>query len=140
MVFYKPYKKGEIMKICVHNGSFHADDVLCVALAHIEYPNEKIEAIRTRDENEFQIAGFLGHGNVDVFLCRMQEEHTANGDDKRQYISDPNLCKRDGRGDQRRQLIRDRTRFHLWKAGGEQAGHDVLRQRFGRISYPLDRP
>jgi len=44
--------------VIVHDGSFHPDDVFCVALLSILY-NGAIKVIRTRNEKEFQKADFV---------------------------------------------------------------------------------
>ena len=38
------------IKVAVHNGIFHADDVLCVTMLMHKFGKENIEVIRTRDE------------------------------------------------------------------------------------------
>lgn len=54
------------MKIAVHNGVFHADDVFCIAL--MQLIDEKIEVVRTRDEKVIggcDLAADVGEGPYD---------------------------------------------------------------------------
>lgn len=48
-----------IITVAVHNGVFHADDVLCVALLNLYYPNSKVEVIRTRNADDFKNCNFV---------------------------------------------------------------------------------
>ena len=50
---------SENIKAVVHNGIFHADDVLCVALLRVAFPNATVEVVRTRNEAEFVGANFV---------------------------------------------------------------------------------
>lgn len=45
--------------VAVHNGVFHADDVLCVALLHLYYPDAKVEVVRTRNADDFKKCNFV---------------------------------------------------------------------------------
>lgn len=45
--------------VAVHNGVFHADDVVCVALLHLYYPDAKVEVIRTRNADDFKKCNFV---------------------------------------------------------------------------------
>lgn len=54
------------MRIAVHNGVFHADDVFCVAL--MKLIEEKVEVVRTRNEEVIQscdLAADVGEGPYD---------------------------------------------------------------------------
>ncbi|OON99458.1 MAG: hypothetical protein ATN35_12440 [Epulopiscium sp. Nele67-Bin004] len=54
------------MKMAVHNGSFHADDVFCVAMMQEIYSD--LEVVRTRDEdilNSCDIVADVGNGEFD---------------------------------------------------------------------------
>lgn len=55
-----------MMKFGIHNGTFHADDVFCVALIQSIYG--EIEVIRTRDENilgQCDLVADVGNGKYD---------------------------------------------------------------------------
>lgn len=45
--------------VVTHDGIFHADDVLCVALLEISFPDAYVWTIRTRDENKFFDADYV---------------------------------------------------------------------------------
>lgn len=45
--------------VAVHNGVFHADDVLCVALLHLYYPDAEVKVIRTRNADDFAKCNFI---------------------------------------------------------------------------------
>ena len=54
------------IKIAVHNGIFHADDVLCVAMLAHEYGIENIEVVRTRDKSILNTCDYvLDVGGID---------------------------------------------------------------------------
>lgn len=48
-----------IITVAVHNGVFHADDVVCVALLNLYYPDSKVEVIRTRNADDFKNCNFV---------------------------------------------------------------------------------
>lgn len=48
-----------IITVAVHNGVFHADDVVCVALLHLYYPDAKVEVIRTRNADDYKECDFV---------------------------------------------------------------------------------
>lgn len=48
-----------IITVAVHNGVFHADDVVCVALLNLYYPDSKVEVIRTRNADDFKNYNFV---------------------------------------------------------------------------------
>lgn len=43
----------------VHNGVFHADDVICVALLRLYYPNAEVKVVRTRNADDFKNCNFV---------------------------------------------------------------------------------
>ena len=47
------------IKVAVHNGIFHADDVLCVTMLMYKFGKENIEVIRTRDESIYSECDFV---------------------------------------------------------------------------------
>lgn len=48
-----------IITVAVHNGIFHADDVVCVALLRLYYPNAEVKVIRTRNTDDFEKCDFV---------------------------------------------------------------------------------
>lgn len=61
--------KNKVKKIVVHNGTFHADDVLCVAMVQLAFPKVAIMRIeknqlREIDLNEIIVAD-IGFGKYD---------------------------------------------------------------------------
>lgn len=64
---FKPTNARDIT-VAVHNGVFHADDVICVALLQLVYGIEHVSIIRTRDESMLQNADYvLDVGGRDQF-------------------------------------------------------------------------
>lgn len=90
----KKWEKNGHVRMVVHDGIFHADDVLCVALAGV-FMSANVDVIRTRDENiieESDICCDVKHprGNVYYPWCGggiIFDHHTvekdANGNDAR---------------------------------------------------------
>lgn len=50
---------ANIMTVAVHNGVFHADDVLCVALLRLYYPNTEVKVVRTRNADDYKECDFV---------------------------------------------------------------------------------
>lgn len=67
------YKKDdEKIVVCVHNGVFHADDVICVALLQLKYGTNNVTVIRSRKQEDWDKADFvLDVGNTN----RIDAEH-----------------------------------------------------------------
>lgn len=53
------FVRKPIVKVAVHNGIFHADDVLCVALLDIVTPANELKVYRTRDKNVLEKCDFI---------------------------------------------------------------------------------
>ena len=52
-------KTNKKIKATVHNGVFHADDVICVAMLRYFYGKDNVEVVRTRDKKTFEECDFI---------------------------------------------------------------------------------
>ena len=50
---------ANIMTVAVHNGVFHADDIICVALLRLYYPAAEVKVVRTRNADDFKTCNFI---------------------------------------------------------------------------------
>lgn len=47
------------LTVCIHNGVFHADDVICVALLQIKYGIENVTVVRSRNSEDWEKADYV---------------------------------------------------------------------------------
>ena len=59
------YGRDKCVKIGIHNGKFHADDVLCVSLIRY-FITKDVEIVRTRDE-EILKKMLEGYNTTNIF-------------------------------------------------------------------------
>ena len=75
----------EPVTLAVHDGVFHADDVLCAALLKLNYQKEgkerSVDIVRTRDDDLLNSADYVCDvGGVTDFNNRRFDHHEADGD------------------------------------------------------------
>ena len=86
------YKKDdEKIVVCVHNGVFHADDVICVALLQLKYGTNNVTVIRSRKQEDWDKADFVldvGNTNrIDVEHNKVWFDHHEKESEKKAHAN-----------------------------------------------------
>lgn len=80
-----------VLTVCVHNGVFHADDVICVALLQLKYGTNNVTVIRSRKPEDFEKADYVldvGNTNrIDVEHNKVWFDHHEKEDQKKQHAN-----------------------------------------------------